>query len=97
MGNLIQRKSNGSAITYARRYSVLLAFGLATTDNDGESLTDDVHAKISGKVATALTEAIKNKGMTIREVQQVLSKYGVTRIEDINAVDLPDVKKDFEV
>lgn len=29
----------GSALTYARRYSLLMAFGLATTDDDAESLT----------------------------------------------------------
>lgn len=29
----------GAALTYARRYSVQLAFGLATEDDDGESLT----------------------------------------------------------
>jgi hypothetical protein len=29
----------GSAITYARRYSLLMAFGLATEDDDAQSLT----------------------------------------------------------
>lgn len=32
----------GSAITYARRYSLLMAFGLACEDDDAESLTKDV-------------------------------------------------------
>lgn len=32
-------QENGSAITYARRYSLLMAFGLATDDDDAESLT----------------------------------------------------------
>ena len=32
-------QENGSALTYARRYSLLMAFGLATTDDDAESLT----------------------------------------------------------
>lgn len=40
----LQGKSNpaqeqGSGITYARRYSLLMAFGLATTDDDAQCLT----------------------------------------------------------
>lgn len=31
----------GSGITYARRYSLLMAYGLATEDDDGESMTSD--------------------------------------------------------
>lgn len=32
-------QENGSAITYARRYSLLMAFGLATDDDDAEKMT----------------------------------------------------------
>ena len=32
-------QENGSALTYARRYSVLMAYGLCTDDDDAQSLT----------------------------------------------------------
>lgn len=38
-------QEQGSALTYARRYSLLMAFGLATTDDDGAALTEDEQKK----------------------------------------------------
>ena len=46
----LQGKSNpaqeyGSALTYARRYSLLMVLGIATMDDDGECLTKKVETK----------------------------------------------------
>ena len=35
-------QEQGSALTYARRYSLLMAFGLATDDDDAQSLTSNL-------------------------------------------------------
>lgn len=41
-GKVNPAQEQGSGLTYARRYSLLMAYGLATEDDDGESLTAKV-------------------------------------------------------
>lgn len=72
-----------------------MAFGLSTTDNDGEDLTK--HAKISSAMAAALVAAIRNKNYTKTFVDDVLSKYDVSKVEDLAAIDLMNFKKDLGV
>lgn len=45
----------GSALTYARRYSLLLAFGLATEDDDAEGLTGKTRANTTRPATTTTT------------------------------------------
>lgn len=49
----------GASVTYARRYSLMLAFGLATTDTDGLT-KDEIEAKEQEKKAKESKKPAKN-------------------------------------
>ena len=64
----------GSAITYARRYSLYLAFGLAVEDDDGEVLTESetpVSKKNSGKFDFAEMRMKVKKADTLEELSML--------------------------
>ena len=60
-------QQNGSALTYARRYSLCLAFGLATEDNDAADLSTP--EEITKEMAEAYTfKSGKHEGWTLKRV-----------------------------
>ena len=66
-GNDNPAQKQGSALTYARRYSLLMAFGLATEDDDANVL--NVIKEITPEEAEEYTFTFgKHKGKTIKEV-----------------------------
>ena len=73
-------QEQGSALTYARRYSLLMAFGLATEDDDAEILT---RKTIDNKFETALRNIISNNNIPNETVIKVLAKYGYARLNEI--------------
>lgn len=85
LGALSGGKSNpaqdyGSALTYARRYSLLMAYGLATTDDDAESLSQKrQEPQQNQKVAAAEARAavMKNFNSLNKDQQaKVAEHYG---------------------
>ena len=67
-------QQQGSAITYARRYSLLMAFGLATEDDDASSLS--VVKEITQEDADTYKLTFgKYKGKTFKEIQEEKPDY----------------------
>lgn len=72
-------QQQGSALTYARRYSLLMAFGLATEDDDAQSLSKP---KEERKASPKQIEILK-KHYTGENLVKLLETNGIEQIEDI--------------
>lgn len=70
-------QEQGSALTYARRYSLLMAFGLATEDDDGASLTRPQKEEITSKEQAEQYKLTfgKHAGKTIKELVETEKDY----------------------
>lgn len=87
-------QEQGSAITYARRYSLLMAFGLSTDDDDAQSLTIPKDQKASehqlkilrqvytGDNLTKLLEA--NEIQDIREISMAKASELIKKLQEKN-------------
>lgn len=78
-------QAHGAALTYARRYSLLLAYGLATSDDDAECLTipDDVVASMLERVEEPAEQGSirKRMGRYFREhgldADNMMEEFGI--------------------
>ena len=73
-------QQQGSALTYARRYSLLMAFGLATDDDDAQSLTTE---KADTRKASEKQIAILRRLYQEENFQKLLAANHLERIEDM--------------
>lgn len=90
-------QEQGSAITYARRYSLLMAFGLATTDDDADCLTrnpEEIEMQTISKVqAKTLVGIAKNKGLFD---EWILNRCNVERLGEITNKQYAELMKELE-
>ena len=69
-------QEQGSALTYARRYSLLMAFGLATEDDDAQSLSRTKKAEKKEILATANQIDLIEELMTDEQIEKACEKIG---------------------
>ena len=81
----------GSAITYARRYSLLMAFGLATDDDDAQSLNTEKPVQVVETKASKAQLEVLNKVYKGENLGKLLKANNLEKLEDISA------KKAYEI
>lgn len=75
----------GSAITYARRYSLLMAFGLATDDDDAQSLNTEKPVQVVETKASKAQLALLSQVYTGEKMTKLLKANGLEKLEDMSA------------
>lgn len=98
-------QEQGSAVTYARRYSLLMAFGLATEDDDGASLTKPKgnstgapkkptieENKVTETEAKAAYNLLIRKG-SVNVEKDLQTNYGVSNTKDLTKTQYIDMVK----
>ena len=70
-----------------------MAFGLATEDDDGESLTKNT---INTTQENALRELITIQNIPVDKVKSILSKYKYTKLNEIEISNYTKILKELE-
>ena len=82
----------GSALTYARRYSLLMAFGLATEDDDAQSLTREYQEK----KATPKQIEYLARAYTGDNLKTLLEKNSIVGLEEMSFAKASDLISKLE-
>lgn len=85
-GNDNPAQKQGSAITYARRYSLLMAFGLATEDDDAASLSSDAEIVKKQTVRPASDSQKNYINSLLKTDEEKIRFFKVKTIEEANLV-----------
>ena len=85
-------QEQGSALTYARRYSLLMVFGLATDDDDGASLTEDEKKKKLFLLTKLKTLVIEKEA----DYDKILEYYKVKSNADMTVKQLEEAIASLE-
>ena len=84
-------QEQGSAITYARRYSLLMAFGLSTDDDDAQSLTIPEDKKASEYQIKILTNVYQGENM-----DKLLAANNITDLHDMTMAKASELIKKLQ-
>ena len=76
-------QQQGSALTYARRYSLLMAFGLATEDDDAQSLSKEKSPILDMRKASDKQVSFLAKYYKGDNLQKLLSANNIEKLEDM--------------
>lgn len=80
----------GKAITYARRYSILMNLGLATEDDDANGIerrTETSPISFSPVMASDKQIYVIKKAFTGDKLNDLLARFGVSKAEELTSSD----------
>jgi len=87
-------QEQGSALTYARRYSLLMAFGLATEDDDAQKLTrPKTITKQQVAELTSMVEASPGNDPLDVRIQKICALYKVSTLEGLTVEQYNTLKR----